>query len=89
MHNLQADSSSTQTALDILKGPTWRVGGYVLVCSDTANMIIVADGKERFLITPERVELMSPTKPCFQTGMEKLARQMREDAEPQLPEFTD
>lgn len=83
------DSREFKAALKILEGPTWKVGGYVLVDADTANMIIVADGKERFLVTSERQELMAPTKPCFQLGMEKLKAQVQRSEEPIVMEFTD
>jgi len=58
--------------------PSWVFAGYVLVDTDTANMRIFADGKERMLITPERNELMDPKLPCFQVNMDNLRKQMEQ-----------
>ena len=72
---LTVEVISDPKTLELIKQNTgvqsWHITGVVMTCSDTANMLIFADGNERFLITPERKELMYPQKPCYQTSLQE------------------
>lgn len=60
--------------MDKPKFPYEKIGE-VYICRDSANVIIQVENmglqQERFLITPEFVELMKPTQSCFQLGLQK------------------
>ena len=77
------NEQTTRRAQELARG-TFVCVGYVMVCQDTGNMALVCnelDGTkpiERLLVVCEQEELMRPTLPCFQTGMEKVAKKMRE-----------
>jgi hypothetical protein len=45
--------------------------GFVYRNSDHAGMTIIAEGKERFLVTSESMELMEPQGSCYQNDMKK------------------
>lgn len=52
--------------------PFYEEIGAIFMDPDTANVYILTKDGQRFMITSEYVELMNPTKECFQLGINKL-----------------
>jgi hypothetical protein len=68
------DKEREEKTIKAILGRAWLDSIVGVVCRnvDHAGMTIFAEGKERFLVTSESIELMEPKEPCFQTNMQKI-----------------